>query len=454
MGQWVGRTAVDIAAAVRDRVVTATDVAIEHLEHLAASEPRLGAFEVVLREQALADARALDARTDLADLQLAGVPVGIKDVVDVAGAATRKGSVAVPDTPATEDGLLVARLRAAGAVIVGKTRCPELCFAGTSDNGSGVALNPWDLSRTAGGSSGGSAAALAAGVVPLALGSDGGGSIRLPSAACGVFGIKPGGDTVDRGEGEPAANWYGMSSYGPMGTTVADVALMLAVLTSRDEFAKVSTPPSGLRLGTAGRGSLPVPVDKEIRRGWQAALAVLASAGHTIVDEGPTYPRWLSPAIARRSFQGAVFDADRLGMDVSKAGRRTQQVLKRGRRMVAKGAPDPAHAERWKQMADEYFARHDALITPATGMPAFRQRDFHNGSFTRGLWSSARFGTFTSPWNLAELPAATVPVGVTVGGLPHSVQIVAGRGREDLVLSLAAVLEAAMPWPRQAPGWA
>ncbi|MGP4089216.1 amidase family protein, partial [Streptomyces sp. KR55] len=192
MTTWVGRTAVEIAAAVREKRVTPREVMAEHLERIERIDGRVGAFRTVRAKAALAEADEVGARGDLGELPLAGVPVAVKDNLAVRGEAVRIGSAATADTPADQDHVTVARLRAAGAVVVGLTNVPELCVFGTTEGVHGIARNPWDTTRTAGGSSGGSAAAVAAGLVPIALGNDGMGSLRIPAANCGVVTIKPG----------------------------------------------------------------------------------------------------------------------------------------------------------------------------------------------------------------------------------------------------------------------
>jgi amidase len=192
MSDWVGRSAVEIAAAVRERRVAPREVVAAHLARIARLDGRIGAFRAVRAEAALAEAGALGERADLSALPLAGVPVAVKDNLAVRGEATRAGSAATPEAPAAADHVTVARLRAAGAVVVGVTNVPELCVFNTTDGVYGTARNPWDPARSAGGSSGGSAAAVAAGMVPLALGNDAMGSLRIPAAVCGLVTVKPG----------------------------------------------------------------------------------------------------------------------------------------------------------------------------------------------------------------------------------------------------------------------
>ena len=221
----VGLTALELAERVHVRDVSPVDVVRAHLERIGGLDARVGAFQLVRGDAAIAEADLLSRRSDLGDLPLAGVPVGIKDNVAVSGEPTRNGSLATAGAGAADDHEVVTRLRAAGAIVIGKTKVPELCAWASTDGAFGIARNPWNLDRTPGGSSGGSAAAVAAAMVPVAHGSDGGGSIRIPSAACGVVGIKPGIGVVPGAAGK--TGWYGLSSNGPLTTTVDDLHKLL-----------------------------------------------------------------------------------------------------------------------------------------------------------------------------------------------------------------------------------
>src|SRR3954452_7747617 len=229
-------TAAEIAASVRAGSLDPVQVTKEALDRIAAADGVVGAFRRVRAEEALAEAAAVASRPDLASLPLAGVPVAVKDVTQVAGEYASHGSLAGPTSLAGEDGVIAARLRAAGAVLVGLTRVPELCVWPMSDTPDGIARNPWDPTYASGGSSGGSAAAVAAGLVPLAHGTDGMGSVRLPAAMCGLVGIKPGADLL------PESGWYDMSVHGSLATTVADAALLLAVLAGKPELSAIGDP--------------------------------------------------------------------------------------------------------------------------------------------------------------------------------------------------------------------
>ena len=453
MTTWLGRPATEIAEAVRAGEVTALAVVEEHLGHIRRTEPRVGAFEVVDEEGARTAARLVDERVDRSSLPLAGVPVGIKDNADVAGLPSRHGSAGSSDRPATADSELVARLRRAGAVVVGKTRMPELALATVGDNAFGVARNPWNLSRVSGGSSSGSAAALSSGQVPLALGSDGGGSIRLPSAACGTLGLKPGSGTLPPRAEDPRAAWCGLSQYGPMATTVADLALMLEVLAGSGARRLPAT--NGLKVAASSSPTTfsRFVVDGPLLAAWQRATGTLERLGAHVRDATPPYPAFLARALATRGFIGAQYDVEHAEIDRRHIGPRTRTVLRLARVAGQLAPPRDDEANEWKRAADEFFAVHDVLVTPAAGMTAFPHRDWHAKGFVRLTPAMARFAAFTGPWNLADLPAAAVPMGLAPDGLPIAVQVVAGRGREDLVLAVAALLEREHPWPRHAPGW-
>ena len=270
-------TAVELAAAVRSGKLTAGENTTAALNRLARHDGLLGAFQVVRADRALAEAAALDARGDLASLPLAGVPIAIKDNIPVAGEPMRDGSAATSAEPQTSDHEMVARLRAAGAIIIGLTRVPELCVWGTTDSVFGISRNPWNVDRTPGGSSGGSAAAVASGIVPFAHGNDGMGSIRGPAGNCGLFGLKPGGGVVPQNIGFDS--WGGMSENGPLATTVADAALLLSVMSSRPELANPAEPAQPLRIAiAAGEPSPLVKLDPEWRRGLEETADALRAA--------------------------------------------------------------------------------------------------------------------------------------------------------------------------------
>ncbi|MEV8634084.1 amidase family protein [Streptosporangium sp. NPDC051023] len=492
---WVGRSAAEIAEAVRRGEVTAPSVVEEHLQAIAERDGRIGAFRRVRAERALAEARAVQEREDLAELPLAGVPVAIKDNIAIRGEAARNGSAATSSAAAAEDHPVVARLRAAGAVVVGITNVPELSLAGFCDSVYAVTRNPWDPKRTPGGSSGGSAAAVAAGMVPLAHGTDGLGSLRIPAACCGIVTIKPGRKVIP----PPEQDWYGMSENGPLATTVTDLALALAVMAGDMSLARsgVSLAPSGASSprssGEGGTGSLwtdgeggtvplwtdgdiggrpggPVPaepsglriamarsplppgftVDPEFQRAVVEAAHTLGSAGHTVVEHEARLPSWLGRATIATWFACALRDVR--GLDPRRLERRTRSLARAGRLLARIGMDGSAPRERWRARgADQWFGDADVLVTPTlAAAPPLAERWGR-----RGLLENTRvnvtYAPATSSWNMAGWPAVSIPYGWHSTGMPIGVQLVAPPGGESLLLGLALQLEAAHPWLRHAP---
>src|ERR687889_2642107 len=270
-GRIVGLPATELAARVRSGELPAADVARPPRPPLDAVEPRLSAFRVVRREAALAEAHAVDTALTRFAMPLAGVPVAVKDNVAVAGEVCTDGSAARTGPPETRDAEVVRRLRAAGAVVVGITRVPELCLYGATDGPAAVSRNPWDTALSPAGSSGGSAAAVASGSVPIAHGNDGMGSLRLPAAACGLVTLKPGSGVVPGGIG--ADDWSGLAGNRALATTVADLALAHAVLAGVDP-APPEAPGRPLRIAVSTRSPLPgVRADAATRAAVDAVVA-------------------------------------------------------------------------------------------------------------------------------------------------------------------------------------
>ncbi|TDE60361.1 amidase [Nonomuraea mesophila] len=475
---WAGRSAVEIATAVRNGDVTAVAVVEEHLHAISERDPRLRAFRLV-REQAVDEARALQKRRDLAELPLAGVPVAVKDNVEVAGETMRAGSVATPDVPARQDHETVARLRAAGAVVVGLTNLPELGLVAFGDSAYGIARNPWELARTPGGSSAGSAAAVAAGMVPLALGNDGMGSVRIPAACCGVLGIKPGTGLVP----PPSDDWDRLCENGPLARTAPDLALALSVLAADPTLARAwrsgrreepsppmlrsvwadddkvwepQPPPEGpepfdLRVAYAPQ-PLPagLPVDKEFQAAVRAAGETLRVAGHTVVEHTRRLPAWLGPASVAAWLVRSAAAAD--GLDRGRLERRTRALSRAGRALGALKLDGARGRERWSGYgADQWFGNADAMIMPAlAALPPLADRWGSRG-FVRNTVTNVRYAPATGAWNMCGWPAITVPIATHSSALPIAVQIVAPPGGEPHLLGLAAQLQTAHP-PLRPPG--
>lgn len=438
-------TARQIAALVRAGDLLPAEAVGDTLARIDGADGALGAFEVVRHERALREAEELARDPRLRSLPLAGVPVAVKDNVDVEGDPTRNGSRATSGAPAARDDQIVARLRDAGAVVVGKTRCPELCLWGTGDNAFGTARNPWDRQLVPGGSSSGSAAAVSSGMVPLALGSDGLGSIRIPAAACGLVGIKPGPGVVP-----PATHWYGMTEFGPLATTVQDAALALDVMADQTRYRDIAPQQRPLRISVSLRPPLPVLLDREVAAAVRRAGDVLAAAGHQVWRSDPSYPAALLPPVYTRWTAGAAQDAE--GLDHTLLEPRTVRHVAVGRVMRRAFPLRDEAAERWARRYTAWFGGRDLLLLPVLARPPLRADAWRERSWRANFLANNAYAPYAALWNFVRFPAMTVPVGRTAAGLPIGVQLVAPRGREALLLAVAAQLEQLLPWPRQAPG--
>jgi amidase len=447
--QVVGLPATEIAARVRAGELSAVEVVRAHLEHIAAVDPRIGAFRVVRTEAALAEAAAVDAAPGRAGMPLAGVPVAVKDNVPVAGEVCTDGAAAASTTPQTEDHPVVARLRAAGAVVVGITRVPELCLYSATDGPAAVSRNPWDTARSPAGSSGGSAAAVAAGCVPVAHGNDGMGSLRLPAAACGLVTLKPGLGVVPAEIG--ADSWSGMAENGALATTVADLALAHAVMAGQAP-APLSPPDRPLRVAVSTRSPLPgVRADGPARAAVDAVVAQLVAAGHTVVRRDPPISTGAAMGAIARWMAGAEDDAEHLGLDRSALQPRSRTHARMGRMVRRAGMLRPRTAERFRGRMAAFFEDVDLLLSPVTTGPPLAARPWHERSFMANITANARWAPWTPAWNLAGLPALVLPAGNRPEGLPLAVQFVGPAGAESRLLWLAEELERRQPWRRHAP---
>ena len=436
-------TAVQIAADVRAGRRTARDALERCLARIEDTDPTIGAFQVIDADGARREADAVGKRADLADLPLAGVPVAIKDNVDVAGLPTRHGSAATSVDPQPSDDVLVTRLRAAGAVVVGKTRLPELAIWGfTESPNHGGTRNPRDLSRNAGGSSGGSAAAVAAGFAPLALGSDGGGSLRIPAANCGVVGFKPSRGLVPLAGGL-RDHWFGCSVFGPVAGTVADAALALDVLAGTDRWREPKPPTRPLRVAVSLWSPSPIGRPDAVAR---HALAVAAdrarAAGHRVVESSPPYPLALVNMWVRCWLAGIATDVRQLNLPIAQLERRTRVMVAKGERLLGRGRPRPTEADAWRNRVLAWFSDFDVLLSPVIARPAPPPGWATNAGYQRAYINGARCSPYTQAWNLAGFPALSLPMPGTTKR-PGAVQVVAPLGEDMTVLSLALQLEAA-----------
>ena len=450
MARYVGQTATRLARSVRHGEVTAREVVAEHLEHIAARDGAVGAFRTVLAQRALADADAVDAHPDRRNLPLAGVPVAVKDNLAVAGEPTLDGSRAGSREPAERDHEVVHRLRAAGAVIVGITRLPELSAFGTSDDADGIARNPWDLARTPGGSSGGAGAAVAAGFVPIAQGNDAMGSIRIPSACCGVVGLKPGQGVVPAQIG--ANGWFGMAENGPLATTVDDLLLAFDVMAGRREGESRMPAPGRLRIAVSRRSPvLGVFPDRDATDALGRAARALVAAGHDAVTAGPPYPVSLLRGALSRWAGGVAMDAE--GLDEALLQPRTRRHVALGRQAIQRGLVRDADRVAWQDATEEMFTRFDVLLTPALAGPPPAAARWSTRSWAANVTANARYAPYAAPWNFAGVPAMSVPAGMRSDDLPAAVQLVGGPGAEALLCAVAAQLERALCWQRHPAGF-
>jgi amidase len=445
----VGLPAVEIAALVRSGEVTAVDVVRAHLDHIEAVDARIGAFRVVRREAALAEAHAIDTALARFALPLAGVPIAVKDNVAVAGEVCTDGSPACPSGPESKDHPVVARLRRAGAVVVGIVRAPELCLYAATDGPGTVTRNPWDTARSPAGSSGGSAAAVASGSVPLAHGNDGMGSLRLPAAACGLVTLKPGSGVVPAEIG--ADSWSGMAENGALATTVADLAVAHAVMAG-EEPGPLPAPGRPLRIALSTRSPVPgVRADEPSRGAVDAIVALLTEAGHTVVRKEPPITTAAAAGAMARWMAGAERDAEHLGIDRASLQPRSRTHARIGRVVDRLGLVRPRTAERFREQMVGFFEDVDLLLSPVTTGPPLPARPWHERGFLANIAANARWAPWTAAWNLAGLPAMVVPAGVRPEGLPLAVQFVGPPGAEGRLLWLAGELESRQPWRRYAP---
>ena len=436
-----------------------------YLERIERLDRKVNAFRVVRAEQALAEADEAAKRRDSGEeAPLLGVPIAVKDSQNVAGELTTHGTNAV-DVPAAEDSEMVRRLRAAGAIVIGKTNLPELAFAGFTETETwGVTRNPWNTDRVPGGSSGGSGAAVAAGLVPCATASDGAGSIRIPSACCGLFGLKP-----QRGRislAPDAEHWHGLSVNGCVSRRVIDTALYLDVTAGatpvdahaapppeRPFVEAASTPPGRLRIALSTKpitAMLPPIVEDSVKRAVADTGELLRSLGHEVAERDPRYGA-IGSHVTTLYFKGIRNEGVSLPHP-ERLERRTRGLLRIG------GLYPPPAVRRAKRLQRTYAERlnrlfddHDVLITPSIGTAPVEVGKWAGQGALRTVTSMARYFPFTAQWNFTGNPAAGVPAGFDDDGLPLSVQLVGRPNDEATLLSLAAQIEAERPWAERRP---
>lgn len=441
------------ARLVRDGEASSRDLVELSLERIERLDPRLNAFRIVLAEAARRDADAADARRAAGEeAPLLGVPVAVKDNVDMTGELTCHGTGA-NETPAAADAEAVKRLRAAGAVIVGKTNLPELAMWGqlTESQTYGPTRNPWNPDRASGGSSGGSAAAVAAGLVAGALGSDGGASIRVPAALCGIVGIKPQRGRVPLAPDDD--HWHGLTHFGPLARSVGDAALLLDVLggSGTELAAAAAREPRQMRIGIAAKPGLPgIRLTKPWRQAVERTAELLRSLGHEVIEAQPRYGALL-PVIMPRYLAGVADDAARLDKPELLEGR-SRRMARLGR--AVHGRPlrralrrEPAVARR----LNKPFESVDALITPTVAQAAEPVGASQPRGAVRTFYRGGPYVAYTAQWNYTGQPAAAIPAGFDDDGMPVSVQLVVRPGADATLVSLAAQIERATRWGERRP---
>ncbi len=464
------RTLAQAVASRQISPVEAVDAVLDRLERL---DPVLNAFTTVVPDSARAQAQRLAdaiARGEPAG-PLAGVPTGVKDLICTRGITTASGSHAYADYVPEDDDVVVERIKAAGAIVIGKTQVPEFGYSGTGLTPlAEPTRNPWALDRTSGGSSAGSGAAVATGIGPFSLGSDGGGSVRIPASFCGLFGMKATMGRVPLWPGTKDERYPGVSSWeslehiGPLTRTVADAALVLSVIAGPDVRDRLSIPTDDVDWLRAPEGELSgvrvaysadlgyAAVDRSVREVVERAVGVFEKDLGIPVDRAD--PGWADPyegfwgvVVAESDLAGLRRMADELGermsphlVDVLRSDWTAEQLTSAnvGRKAVANASA-------------RFFSRYDLLLTPTLAVPPF-EHGIQGPTVIDGrdvepfYWLS-----FTFPWNLTGQPAATVPAGFTPEGLPVGLQITGRRLDDALVLRASAAFEAASPWAQHWP---
>ncbi|MFF3325211.1 amidase [Streptomyces sp. NPDC002889] len=448
---------------LRDGHTTSETLVASTIERIEASQATINAFRWVRGEEALAEAREADRRLAAGErLPLLGVPMAVKDDTDVAGLPTLFGCRGETAAAAT-DGETARRLRAAGAVIVGKTNSCELGqWPFTEGPAFGATRNPWSLDHTPGGSSGGSAAAVAAGLVPAALGSDGAGSIRIPSAWTHLVGIKPQRGRVSLYPYTDA--FQGLAVNGPIARTVADAALLLDVVQGPhledlhrpdtiDASAAARRDPGTLRIALAWRPPLTLTGTKphpEVRRAVTALAEALARLGHTVEEARPRYGL-IGLSMVPRGTTG-VGELAALHPEPALLDRRTRSAM-RSARLLRGPVVRAARAREIHQhrRIGAMFDTYDIILTPTTAAPPPRIGTFDSLGTWRTNAAMTAACPYAWPWNVLGWPGINVPAGLTADKLPVGAQLLGPAGSEEKLIALAAQLEADQRWYEQRP---
>jgi aspartyl-tRNA(Asn)/glutamyl-tRNA(Gln) amidotransferase subunit A len=461
-------TLTDLAAEVRAKKLSARDLLTHALARIEALNPDVNAFVAVDGEGALAAAHRIDDAVAAGHDPgpLAGIPIGVKDLDHCAGFVTTHGSAVFASTPAsTVDSPLVARLKAAGCVVVGKTNTPELGWKADTDNVTfGPTRNPWNLDHSPGGSSGGAAAAVASGMVPMATGSDGGGSIRIPSSCCGLSGVKPSLGRVPSGGASPA-DWQDLSTKGVLARTMHDIVAALKVAVGPDPTDLRSLPrPEASWTAALDEARVPVkvawsptlgyaPVDREVRDLCERALHLLDGLGVEVIEVDSVFDQdpvsdWLTMAIAYNLRTLAPYRGTEVWSKVDPLlAAQVDWAADNLDALALVKAQDACH--RLNLRLVELFHDVRLLLTPTCAGPppprALEGQGLINGDV------DANWVRFTYPFNMTRSPAASVCVGLTASGLPVGMQLVGPQHGDLVVIRSAAALEAAIGFDTLAP---
>jgi amidase len=451
-------SAVEQARLVRSGEVSSVELVQLYLERIARLDRELNAFVTVCADEALATASAVDATPG--DAPFRGVPIAVKDLTATAGIRTTYSSRAYANYVPDFDTAVVRRLRDAGFVIIGKTNTPEFgTVAFTESELNGATRNPWNTKLTTGGSSGGAAAALTAGLTPIAHGTDGGGSIRIPASCCGVFGLKP---SRGRVSSAPFGSLEGLSTAGPIARTVEDAAHLLDVLAGyepgdpwwapppeRPFAATASERSARLRIAVTSTPPIDVPVDPECVAALESAVALLDELGHAVREETPPWrePDLFDKFIAVWQVGPALYPIDDALMTPLNRG----LVASARRTSAADYAQAVASLQMLARRIVAFWSSVDVVLTPTLAMPPvpIGWQDEVDGAIPQ-LNRNTEFTPFTAVANLTGLPAMSLPLHWS-GGLPIGVQAIGPPAGEALLFSLAAEIEAARPWADRHP---
>ena len=412
-----------------------------HLERIASLDGELHAFTVVRERDALREAEALTRRDDVAQLPLAGVPVAVKENMRVAGLPTLHGTRALHHVIEHEDSAIVRRLRSAGAIVIGKTAMPELAIWPFTEGRDWATHNPIDPTRTCGGSSGGSAVAVATGMAALATATDGGGSIRIPAACCGIVGVKPTHHLVPLPDGAPE-HWYGLSVAGGLARDVEDATLLHGVLRGRVPRGAPRPLPSHLRIAMSVKHPVTgARVNREVKDAIRRVAYYLAASGHEVTEANPPYPP-VPLSFLRSYLSGIAEEAEALQLDLAEAEQRTRAMAKRGHAIRRRGWDMHTHSHGAAHRLRRWMASRDVLLTPVLAYSPPRIGRWRNGGWFSTALGVSRWMGFCPPWNVAGFPVVVVPIAHSRDGLAIGMQIIGSPGSEPLLLAVAAYVEA------------